>query len=104
MDEWRLVDAELDAAEWREISGKAAARPWGPFSCYFPRPSAQVQPVRATRPPEPPPGPASADLIRLVEKLREQESRLRTELLEHKILKDTVAIVSFLESDVVAPG
>ncbi|KAG0519325.1 hypothetical protein BDA96_09G254500 [Sorghum bicolor] len=76
----------------------------GPFSRYFPRSSAQVQPARAAPgPPEPPPGPAAvADLARLVEELRERESRLRTELLEHKILKETVAIVPFLETELAA--
>jgi len=98
----------------RRSSGSPAVPPGsgskgggGPFSRYFPRSSAQVQPARAAGPPEPPPGPgpaAVADLARLVEELRERESRLRTELLEHKILKETVAIVSFLNIDVAAPG
>ncbi|XP_066360597.1 protein INCREASED PETAL GROWTH ANISOTROPY 1-like [Miscanthus floridulus] len=75
----------------------------GPFSRYFPRSSAQVQPARAAGPPPGPgPGPAAADLVRLVEELRERESRLRTELLEHKILKETVAIVPFLETELAA--
>ncbi|KAG0499354.1 hypothetical protein HPP92_004045 [Vanilla planifolia] len=60
------------------------------FGVYFPRSSAQVQP----RPPD------VAELIRLVEELQEKESRLRTELLEHKILKETVAVVPFLEKEV----
>ncbi|MQL77180.1 hypothetical protein Taro_009591 [Colocasia esculenta] len=62
------------------------------FGVYFPRSSAQVQP----RPPD------VAELVRLVEDLREKESRLRTELLEHKILKETVAIVPFLEKEIAA--
>ncbi|KAL0906018.1 hypothetical protein M5K25_024478 [Dendrobium thyrsiflorum] len=62
------------------------------FGVYFPRSSAQVQP----RPPD------VADLIRLVEELQEKESRLRTELLEQKILKETVALVPFLEKEVTA--
>lgn len=62
------------------------------FGVYFPRSSAQVQP----RPPD------VADLIRLVEELQEKESRLRTELLEQKILKETVAVVPFLEKEVAA--
>ncbi|KAH0449643.1 hypothetical protein IEQ34_020335 [Dendrobium chrysotoxum] len=62
------------------------------FGVYFPRSSAQVQP----RPPD------VADLIRLVEELQEKESRLRTELLEQKILKETVAVVPFLEKEVTA--
>ena len=62
----------------RRSSGSPAVPPGsgskgggGPFSRYFPRSSAQVQPVRATRLPEPPPRPTAADLIRLIEKLRE---------------------------------
>ncbi|RLN00740.1 hypothetical protein C2845_PM06G02910 [Panicum miliaceum] len=66
----------------------------GPFSRYFPRSSAQVQPARAASEP--------AELVRLVEELQERESRLRTELLEHKILKETVAIVPFLETELAA--
>ncbi|RLN30857.1 hypothetical protein C2845_PM05G28610 [Panicum miliaceum] len=66
----------------------------GPFSRYFPRSSAQVQPARAASEP--------AELVRLVEELQERESRLRTELLEHKILKETVAIVPFLEAELAA--
>ncbi|XP_010912692.1 protein INCREASED PETAL GROWTH ANISOTROPY 1 [Elaeis guineensis] len=60
------------------------------FGIYFPRSSAQVQP----RPPD------VAELLRLVEELQERESRLRTELLEQKLLKETVAIVPFLESEI----
>ncbi|KAF8726762.1 hypothetical protein HU200_019234 [Digitaria exilis] len=66
----------------------------GPFSRYFPRSSAQVQPARTASEP--------AELVRLVEELQERESRLRTELLEHKILKETVAIVPFLETELAA--
>ncbi|KAF0927001.1 hypothetical protein E2562_029227 [Oryza meyeriana var. granulata] len=64
------------------------------FGVYFPRSSAQVQPARAT--------PEVGELVRLVEELQERESRLRTELLEHKILKETVAIVPFLENELAA--
>ncbi|KAL5231956.1 hypothetical protein ABZP36_030732 [Zizania latifolia] len=64
------------------------------FGVYFPRSSAQVQPARAT--------PEVGELVRLVEELQERESRLRTELLEHKILKETVAIVPFLETELAA--
>ncbi|EHA8592378.1 putative protein CHUP1, chloroplastic [Cocos nucifera] len=60
------------------------------FGIYFPRSSAQVQP----RPPD------VVELHRLVEELQERESRLRTELLEQKLLKETVAIVPFLESEI----
>ncbi|XP_062181360.1 protein INCREASED PETAL GROWTH ANISOTROPY 1-like [Phragmites australis] len=66
----------------------------GPFARYFPRSSAQVQPARAT--------PEVGELVRLVEELQERESRLRTELLEHKILKETVAIVPFLETELAS--
>uniref|UniRef100_A0A0E0C5E1 Protein CHUP1, chloroplastic n=1 Tax=Oryza meridionalis TaxID=40149 RepID=A0A0E0C5E1_9ORYZ len=61
---------------------------------HFPRSSAQVQPTRA--PPE------VADLLRAIEQLQERESRLRVELLEQKILKETVAIVPFLEAELAA--
>lgn len=61
---------------------------------HFPRSSAQVQPARA--PPE------VADLLRAIEQLQERESRLRVELLEQKILKETVAIVPFLEAELAA--
>ncbi|KAF5728714.1 protein CHUP1 chloroplastic [Tripterygium wilfordii] len=60
------------------------------FGVYFPRSSAQVQP----RPPD------VAELLRLVEELRERESLLKTELLGHKLLKESVAIVPVLESEV----
>ena len=40
------------------------------------------------------------ELLRLVEELRERESRLKTELLEHKLLKETVAIVPVLENEI----
>ncbi|RDX88203.1 Protein CHUP1, chloroplastic, partial [Mucuna pruriens] len=62
------------------------------FGAYFSRASAQVQP----RPSD------VVDLLRLVEDLRERESRLKTELLEHKLLKETVAIVPLLENEISA--
>ncbi|OMO65331.1 hypothetical protein COLO4_31322 [Corchorus olitorius] len=62
------------------------------FGVYFPRSSAQVQP----RPPD------VTELLRLVEELRDRESRLKTELLEHKLLKESVAIVPVLENEIVA--
>ena len=40
------------------------------------------------------------ELLRLVEDLRERESRLKTELLEHKLLKESVAIVPVLENEI----
>lgn len=60
------------------------------FGVYFPRSSAQVQP----RPPD------VAELLHLVEELRERESRLRTELLEQKLLKESVAILPLLENEI----
>ncbi|XP_057465451.1 protein CHUP1, chloroplastic-like [Actinidia eriantha] len=62
------------------------------FSAYFPRSSAQVQP----RPPD------VAELLRLVEDLRERESRLKTELLEHKLLRESVAILPVLEREIAS--
>ncbi|KAM0879479.1 hypothetical protein ACQ4PT_034210 [Festuca glaucescens] len=70
------------------------------FGVYFPRSSAQVQPARAASVPST--GPEVGELARLVEELQERESRLRTELLEHKILKETVVIVPFLETELAA--
>ncbi|CAN4078822.1 unnamed protein product [Withania somnifera] len=60
------------------------------FGVYFPRSSAQVQP----RPPD------VAELLRIVEELRERESSLKTELLEKKLLKESVAILPLLESEI----
>ena len=60
------------------------------FGVYFPRSSAQVQP----KPPD------VTELLRLVEDLRERESRLKTELFEHKLLKESVAIVPVLENEI----
>lgn len=60
------------------------------FGVYFPRSSAQVQP----RPPD------VAELLRIVEELRERESRLKTELLEKKLLKESVTILPLLESEI----
>ncbi|CBI30666.3 unnamed protein product, partial [Vitis vinifera] len=62
------------------------------FGVYFPRSSAQVQP----RPPD------VTELLRLVEELRERESRLKTELLEQKLLKESVAILPVLENEITA--
>ena len=44
----------------------------------------QLQPAREATAPD------AAKLARLVEELQERESRLRTELLKHKILKETI--------------
>ncbi|PRQ29108.1 hypothetical protein RchiOBHm_Chr5g0010311 [Rosa chinensis] len=60
------------------------------FGVYFPRSSAQVQP----KPPD------VTELLRLVEELRDRESRLKTELLEYKLLKESVAIVPVLENQI----
>ncbi|KAB1222045.1 Protein CHUP1, chloroplastic [Morella rubra] len=62
------------------------------FGVYFPRSSAQVQP----RPPD------VTELLRLVEELRERESQLKTELLGHKLLKESVAIIPVLEHEISA--
>lgn len=62
------------------------------FGVYFPRSSSQVQP----RPPD------VSELLRLVEELRERESRLKTEILEQKLLRETVAIVPVLENEISA--
>ncbi|KAL6615706.1 hypothetical protein ACP70R_037976 [Stipagrostis hirtigluma subsp. patula] len=64
------------------------------FGAYFPRASAQVRPARAP--------PQVAELLRVIEQLQERESRLRVELLEQKILRETVAIVPFLEAELAA--
>ncbi|XP_022978672.1 protein CHUP1, chloroplastic-like isoform X1 [Cucurbita maxima] len=60
------------------------------FGVYFPRSSAQVQP----RPPD------VTELLRMVEELRDREARLKTDLLEHKLLKESVAIVPMLENEI----
>ncbi|GMH05496.1 hypothetical protein Nepgr_007336 [Nepenthes gracilis] len=62
------------------------------FGVYFPRSSAQVQP----RPPD------VSDLLRLVEELREREYRLKTEILEQKLLRESVAIVPVLENEITS--
>ncbi|RZR80329.1 hypothetical protein BHM03_00006343 [Ensete ventricosum] len=71
---------------------KAAAAFARSFGVYFPRASAQVQPR----------SPNVAELLRLVEELQEKESLLRVQLLEQKLLKETVAIVPFLEKEIAA--
>ncbi|KAL5228024.1 hypothetical protein ABZP36_016289 [Zizania latifolia] len=75
-------------------SGSKAASFARSFGVHFPRSSAQVQPARV--PPE------VAELLRAIEQLQERESRLRVELLEQKILRETVAIVPFLEAELAA--
>ncbi|KAJ8491665.1 hypothetical protein OPV22_013386 [Ensete ventricosum] len=71
---------------------KAAAAFARSFGVYFPRASAQVRPR----------SPNVAELLRLVEELQEKESLLRVQLLEQKLLKETVAIVPFLEKEIAA--
>lgn len=74
-------------------SGKASSQKGGfsrSFGVYFPRSSAQVQP----RPPD------VTEVLKLVEELRERESLLKTELLEFKLLKESVAIIPVLETEV----
>ncbi|KAL6546526.1 hypothetical protein OROMI_022247 [Orobanche minor] len=73
------------SAKQQKGSGAAVSRSFG---SYFPRASAQVQP----RPPD------VCELLRLVEELRESESRLKTELLEQKLLRESAAIVPVLEN------
>jgi len=58
LDEWRLVDAELNAAE---LGGDTARQA---ILGYFLWSSTQVQPVHATRPLEPSSGPAALPLHR----------------------------------------
>ncbi|WVZ99674.1 hypothetical protein U9M48_044937 [Paspalum notatum var. saurae] len=102
-----LAAGQPETTPRRRSSGSPApppgsgAKSGGPFARYFPRSSAQVQPARGAAV-HAPDHAAAADLARLVEELRERESRLRTELLEHKILKETVAIVPFLETELAA--
>ncbi|KAJ6769939.1 PROTEIN CHUP1 CHLOROPLASTIC-LIKE [Salix purpurea] len=74
-------------------SGKASTQKTGfsrSFGVYFPRSSSQVQP----RPPD------VTEVLKLVEELRERESLLKTELLEFKLLKESVAIVPVLETEI----
>ncbi|KAJ6416691.1 hypothetical protein OIU84_002541 [Salix udensis] len=74
-------------------SGKASTQKAGfsrSFGVYFPRSSSQVQP----RPPD------VTEVLKLVEELRERESLLKTELLEFKLLKESVAIVPVLETEI----
>ncbi|KAG4129336.1 hypothetical protein ERO13_D09G073800v2 [Gossypium hirsutum] len=75
----------------KNTSSQKAVTSRSSFGVYFPRSSAQVQP----RPPD------VAELLRLVEELRERESRLKTEVLELKLLKETAAIVPKLENEIV---
>lgn len=61
------------------------------FGAYFPRSSAQVQPRL----------PDVTELLHLLEGLRERESRLRTELLEQKLVNENVAIVPVLQNEIL---
>ncbi|PKA53760.1 Protein CHUP1, chloroplastic [Apostasia shenzhenica] len=60
------------------------------FRAYFSRSTAKVQPRTSD----------VIELLRRVEDLQERESLLRTQLLEQKILKETVTIVPCLENEV----
>ncbi|KAL9236826.1 hypothetical protein vseg_011452 [Gypsophila vaccaria] len=62
------------------------------FGAYFPRSSAQVQPR--------PPDVSVAELLQLVEELRDRESRLKTELVELKLLREAASIVPALEAEI----
>ncbi|MCL7048720.1 hypothetical protein MKW94_020251 [Papaver nudicaule] len=62
------------------------------FGVYFPRSSAQVQP----RPPD------VTDLLKVVEELRERECHLKTKIIEQKLLKQSAAIVPYLESEITS--
>ncbi|XP_057544874.1 protein CHUP1, chloroplastic-like [Amaranthus tricolor] len=62
------------------------------FGVYFPRSSAQVQP----KPPD------VSELLKIVEELRDRESRLKTQLVEQKLLRESVAIVPSLELEIVS--
>ncbi|KAL1556007.1 protein CHUP1, chloroplastic-like [Salvia divinorum] len=90
-----VMGLQKPAAPAKQRPDAAAAKPpWSttakppqkgsaaPFSRYFPRASAQVQP----RPPD------ASELLRLVEELRESESRLKTQL------RESVSVVPVLES------
>lgn len=61
------------------------------LSNYFPWASAQILP----KPPD------VTELLHIIEALRERESRLKTELLEYKLLKESVQIVPFLEDEII---
>jgi hypothetical protein len=63
-----------------------------PFGVYFLLSSTQVQP----HPPD------VTELLCLVEELRERESLLMNELLRHKLLMESVAIVLVLENEIYA--
>ncbi|XP_073147504.1 protein INCREASED PETAL GROWTH ANISOTROPY 1-like [Henckelia pumila] len=84
------ISTPSSAKQQKGSNAAAAAAYSRSFGVYFPRASAQVQP----RPPD------VAELIRLVEELRERESRLKTEILEHKLLRESAAIVPVLESEI----
>jgi hypothetical protein len=105
LDKWRLVDAELDVTEWgrryQQVGGCAGR--WailvllavvihtGAAGARDGDTRAAARPHR--RGPHPPHRGASGGGV-----------PLRTKLPEHKILKETVTIVPFLETDVAAPG
>ncbi|XP_051125614.1 protein CHUP1, chloroplastic [Andrographis paniculata] len=83
-----LLSTPSSAKQQQQVQKGSGAPLSRSFGVYFPRASAQVQP----RPPD------VSELLRLVEELRESESRLKTELLEQKLLRESVAIVPVLEN------
>ncbi|KAL1224797.1 Protein INCREASED PETAL GROWTH ANISOTROPY 1 [Cardamine amara subsp. amara] len=67
------------------------------FGVYFPRASAQVHAAAAASSQN---GVVS-ELRRQVEELREREARLKTEVLELKLLRESVSVIPLLESQIV---
>ncbi|CAN7118812.1 unnamed protein product [Brassica rapa subsp. narinosa] len=66
------------------------------FGVYFPRASAQVH-NSSSRSDQ---TSVISDLRRQVEELREREARLKTEVLELKLLKESVSVIPLLESQI----
>uniref|UniRef100_A0A7N0REF8 Protein CHUP1, chloroplastic n=1 Tax=Kalanchoe fedtschenkoi TaxID=63787 RepID=A0A7N0REF8_KALFE len=60
------------------------------FGVYFPRATAQVQP----RPPD------VAEVLRVVEELREREARLKTEVLELKLANEAAVVLPVLDREI----
>ncbi|KAL9667419.1 hypothetical protein QQ045_001776 [Rhodiola kirilowii] len=60
------------------------------FGVYFPRATAQVQP----RPPD------VTELLKVVEELRDREARLKTEILELKLVNESAAVLPKLEEEI----
>ncbi|KAF8107575.1 hypothetical protein N665_0119s0040 [Sinapis alba] len=66
------------------------------FGVYFPRASAQVHNASSRSDQN----NVISDLRRQVEELREREARLKTEVLELKLLKESVSVIPLLESQI----